>query len=124
LTTNDAFKIFSSASYSGAFASITPTIPSPGLAWDGSTLTSDGTLRILQTVSLTPANIGTFVNNGTLTLSWPVDHLGWRLQTQTNDFLTGLGTNWLDVPGSTLTNQMDFLMDATLGNVFYRMIFP
>jgi autotransporter-associated beta strand protein len=124
LTTNDAFKIFSSMSYSGAFASITPPIPAPGFAWDGSTLTSDGTLRVLQTVNLAPANISTLVNSGTLTLSWPADHIGWRLQTQTNDLVTGLNTNWLDVPGSTLTNSMNFLLDATLGNVFYRMIFP
>ncbi len=124
LTTNDAFKIFSATSYSGTFASITPPIPAPGFAWDSSTLTSDGTLRLLQTVSFAPANIGTLVNNGALTLSWPTDHVGWRLQTQTNDFLTGLGTNWLDVSGSTLTNQMNFIMDAALGNVFYRMIFP
>ena len=124
LTTNDSFKIFSAASYGGAFTSITPTIPSPGLAWDGSTLTSDGTLRILQTVSLAPMNIGTLINNGTLTLSWPADHIGWRLQTQTNDSFTGLGTNWQDVAGSTLTNQVNVPMDSTLGNVFYRMLFP
>ena len=37
-----------------------------------------------------------------LTLSWPADHTGWRLQAQTNNPTTGLGTNWFDVPGSAM----------------------
>src|SRR5262249_53403474 len=37
--------------------------------------------------------------NGQLQLSWPLDHLGWRLQAQTNTSGTGLGTNWGTVSG-------------------------
>jgi len=124
LTTNDAFKIFYAASYSGAFAGITPAIPAPGFAWNTNTLAADGTLRILQTVSTTPVNMTNLVFGGTLTLSWPADHTGWRLQTQTNDLTAGLGTNWVDVAGSTATNQMNFTIDPANGNVFYRIIFP
>lgn len=45
LTTSDSFKIFNASSYSGAFTSVTPA-PGAGLAWDTSTLATDGTLRV------------------------------------------------------------------------------
>ena len=44
-----AFKLFKSLTYSGAFAGIQPPTPGAGLAWDVSTLTSDGTLRVVMT---------------------------------------------------------------------------
>jgi alpha-glucosidase len=43
----DAFKLFDAASYSGAFAALSPTAPGPGRAWDVSTLATDGTLRVI-----------------------------------------------------------------------------
>src|SRR5262249_35475191 len=36
LTTNDSFKLFNAASYSGAFTNIIPPVPLPGLKWDTS----------------------------------------------------------------------------------------
>ena len=52
-----------------------------------------------------PANLNAQVNNGQLQLSWPQDHLGWRLQTQTNPLSTGLSANWVTVPNSTNVNS-------------------
>ena len=46
LTNGDAFKLFYSPSYAGAFASLSPPTPSPGLRWSTNTLAVDGTLRI------------------------------------------------------------------------------
>ncbi len=40
LAAGESFQIFSAASYSGSFASITPSVPGPGLAWDISQLSS------------------------------------------------------------------------------------
>lgn len=42
----DSFKLFNASSYSGNFAAISPATPGPGLAWDTSTLATDGTLRV------------------------------------------------------------------------------
>ncbi len=64
------------------------------------------------------------VTGNNLTLNWPADHIGWRLQAQTNDVTRGLGTNWVDVANSTTTNQMTMPIDLTDGSVFYRMIYP
>jgi len=124
LTTNDTFKLFAATSYGGAFASLTPAIPAPGFAWNTNTLAADGTLRILQTVSTAPMTLTNFVSGGLLTLSWPADHTGWRLQTQTNPAASGLGTNWVDVTGATATNLMNFTLDPANSTVFFRMVFP
>jgi len=77
-------------------------------------------------VNTTPTNITTSViSNGgggqSLVLSWPADHTGWTLQTQTNSLSKGLGTNWVDVPGSASVNIMTNPIVITNGTVFYRM---
>ena len=71
-----------------------------------------------------PTNITVQLTGNNLTLSWPGDHTGWRLQVQTNDLTVGLGTNWVDVIGATTTNQMSFSIDPASGSVFYRMVYP
>ncbi|HTL71670.1 MAG TPA: hypothetical protein VL863_00100 [bacterium] len=70
-----------------------------------------------------PTNITILVAGNILTLSWPSDHLGWRLQVQTNNLAQGLGTNWWDVANSTATNQMAIPMNTADASVFYRLAF-
>ena len=53
-----------------------------------------------------------------LTLSWPVDHLGWRLQMNTNLSTT----NWLDVAGAGTTNQIS--TQPANANAFFRLVYP
>ena len=60
----DAFKLFDAASYSGAFASITPATPGGGFLWLTNTLASDGTLRI-QSTSVSQPGITSVVHDGT-----------------------------------------------------------
>jgi len=56
-----------------------------------------------------------------LTLAWPADHIGWRLQSQTN----GLSiSNWFDVPGSDATNKVSIPINVTQPAVFYRLCRP
>jgi len=64
------------------------------------------------------------VNGSTLTLSWPANPVGWILQSQTNSLNIGLGTNWVDVSGSSLTNNVTLPVDVTKGSVFYRLVYP
>jgi hypothetical protein len=66
----------------------------------------------------------TTVNGTNLLVQWPSDHTGWRLQSQTNSPGVGLTTNWFNVPGSGLTNQVTFGINKTLGSVFFRMVYP
>jgi hypothetical protein len=75
-------------------------------------------------VSLVPTNLVCQAVSGQLQLSWPADHLGWRLEIQTNTLSTGLGTNWTNVPGSTNVYQTSLAINATNGAVFLRLVYP
>jgi autotransporter-associated beta strand protein len=118
LAGGDAIPLFSAGSYSGGFANIVPSTPGAGLAWNTSTLLSDGTLRVSSNANPNPTNLIVSVSGNQLTFSWPGDHTGWTLQSQTNSLL---GT-WFDVPGSASTNQITIPVDLAKPDVFYRMI--
>ncbi len=75
-------------------------------------------------VSATPPLCVVTLDGGVLTLAWPADHVGWRLQAQTNSLTTGLGTSWVEVPGSTATNRLSSPIDLSNGSVFYRLVYP
>jgi autotransporter-associated beta strand protein len=125
LAGGDAIPLFGATTiYSGSFASIVPSTPGTGLAWNTNTLASDGTLRVLATVNLNRTNIVTQLSGNQLTLSWPADHTGWRLQAQTNVLSVGLRTNWVDVTGANTTNQVIVPMNPANGSVFFRMVSP
>ena len=121
ITASNAFKLFNANTYRGVFGTLMPATPAPGLAWNTNTLATDGTLRL---VSTSPVTMNNNRSGNLLTLSWPADHVGWRLQAQTNASNVGLGTNWFNVPNSIATNQMTFAIDPTAGCVFYRMVYP
>ena len=119
ITASNAFKLFSANSYVGAFTALTPAIPGAGLAWNTNTLRTDGTLRVVSTL---PTTITNMRSGNLLSLSWPSDHIGWRLQVQTNS--AGLSNNWFNVPNSIATNQMTFTIDSAAGCLFYRLVYP
>ena len=60
-----AFKLFSASTYSGMFTSLVPGQPCARFClWNTNTLATDGTLRILQTISTTPTNLGFSITDG------------------------------------------------------------
>jgi hypothetical protein len=61
---------------------------------------------------------------GQLQISWPADHTGWQLQSQTNNLTSGLGTNWVNMPASMQTNQMTVPLNSANGSVFFRLMRP
>ena len=124
LTTSDSFKLFNTPSPSGAFAALSPSTPGVGLLWNTNTMTVDGVLRIAASVNLTPTNLTSVVSGSTLTLSWPADHTGWRLQVQTNSLTAGLSNNWYTVAGSTTVDSVNTTLDVGNGAVFYRLVYP
>jgi alpha-L-fucosidase 2 len=77
-----------------------------------------------QPVSITAPQFTFGVSVGQIQLNWPQDHTGWQLQIQTNTMGSGLGTNWVTLPGSAATNQMTFLIDPTEGGAFFRLVYP
>lgn len=71
-----------------------------------------------------PTNLVTQVFGGQLQLSWPQDHLGWRLQIQTNDVSAGLSTNWATIPNSTNVTATNIFINPANGSVFLRLVYP
>jgi len=76
------------------------------------------------TTASNPTNLTFSVSSGTLNLSWPTDHLGWILQSQTNSLSTGLGSNWVDVPGSASTTSASYPINPANPTVFFRLRHP
>ena len=74
--------------------------------------------------SSVPTNIVLQVTNNQLLLWWPPDHQGWRLQIQTNASTVGLGTNWVNVPNATATNEVFIPVNPNNDSVFLRMAYP
>jgi len=74
--------------------------------------------------STATTNMAYQVSGDQLQISWPQDHLGWELQMQTNAPGSGLGTNWVMVPGSTNITSTNILIGPTQGDVFLRMAYP
>lgn len=64
------------------------------------------------------------VSGSTLTLSWPADHLGWRLEVQTNALNAGLGTNWVTWPNSTNMTSVPIAVDPANPTMFFRLVYP
>jgi autotransporter-associated beta strand protein len=90
-------------------------------------LAGTGSLLIAAPVATNSPPLAYFYSSssgGSLTLSWPQDHIGWRLQAQTNALSSGLGTNWVDNDAGSSTNQITIPMNPTNGSVFYRLIYP
>jgi autotransporter-associated beta strand protein len=121
ITTSDTFAIFGvSGSSTGNFTNLLGS-PGPGLAWRFNP--TNGVLSVVTGIASNPTNLAVSVSGGNINLSWPADHTGWTLQAQTNNLSAGLGTNWVDVAGSTTTNQVVIPINPTNPSVFYRLIY-
>jgi autotransporter-associated beta strand protein len=121
LANGDTFTLLSASTHSGNFSSIVGS-PGTGLVYKF----TNGILSVVTgpSYSTNPTNITVSVSGGTLTLSWPADHLGWILQTQTNSLSTGLNTNWYDVPGSSSSTQAVIGINPANPATFYRLRLP
>ena len=85
------------------------------------------TVNVLELPNLTAPRLTNSVSNGTLTLSWPADQLGFRLLMQTNNLNLGLSANpndWWTVPGSTMTNLLAIPIFTTNLDEYYRLVYP
>ena len=117
----DSFRLFNATATSGNFASNSLPTLNAGLAWNFNR--DSGVLSVVPAVATNPTNLSYWFSAGALTLAWPADHTGWRLQAQTNDSGVGLGTHWFDLSGSSLTNTMLFPINTNAGSVFYRLVY-
>ena len=82
---------------------------------------SAGTVNLVigSSVNPNPTNIVTSVSGNTLTMSWPADHTGWLLQS--NSLALSNTNGWFTVPGSSTTNKVIITINPASAPVFYRM---
>jgi len=115
-TAGQQFQLFSGAGATNTsnFASVQSTVSGATFGF------TNGVLSVLSVGPSGPATITNSVSGNTLTLSWPAGQ-GWMLQMQTNSLTTGLGTNWVDVPGSTSINSTNITLNPAQPTVFYRL---
>ncbi len=123
----DTFKLFTTTgAISGSFSATNLPALGGGLGWVTTNL-ANGILTVVNAVNTNPTNITALVSGNMLTLSWPADHLGWRLLVQTNSLAVGLNPNtnaWVAVPGSASVNSESITLDPNQGTVFYRLVYP
>jgi hypothetical protein len=123
----DTFKLFTTTGViSGSFSATNLPVLGGGLGWNTANL-ANGILSVVNGVNTNPTNITAVVSGNTLSLSWPADHLGWRLLVQTNSLAVGLNPNtnaWVAVPGSASVDSESITMDPQQGTVFYRLVYP
>jgi len=108
----DSFKIFDATNYTGNFNAILPTTPGAFLAWDTSTLNTDGTLRVVAGV---PKFSAPLLSGGNLILTGTRGVPGgdYSILSSTNLGLpiaswTLLGSNVFDASGNfSFTNSID-----------------
>jgi hypothetical protein len=87
-------------------------------------LTATNSFLVIVLPSTSATTLTSGLNGGKLTLTWPADHTGWKLQGQTNSLSQGLGTNWVLVVGSQSTNQVTLPVVSTNPAVFFRLTYP
>jgi len=85
---------------------------------------SGASITVVAAVNTTRPTLTNSVSSGNLNLSWPTDHIGFRLEAQTNALSVGLHTNWVTWPGSSTTNAISIPLDAANPTVFFRLIYP
>jgi autotransporter-associated beta strand protein len=125
---NQAIPLFSATNQTGTVPTVLPAAPAPGLVWNTSTLMTDGNLRVSQVTTNVRPTIARTVSGsgstGTMTMSWPQNYGGYRLQVQTNLLSVGLKTNaWVDWPNST--NVLSITVPTTNNpTVFFRLVYP
>jgi len=119
LISGNQFTLFSAASSTNNFSSISGT-PGANLAWSFNP--ANGVLSVVSSVATNPTNITAVVSGRTLTLSWPTDHLGWILQT--NSLNIALPADWFDVAGSEASTTAIIDIDPMNPSVFFRLRSP
>ena len=121
LAPGDIFPVFNAALANGNAL----TIAGPAGVSFTNNLAVDGTISVLSvfTTASNPTNITVSVIGGnTLNLSWPADHLGWMVQS--NSLNLAVPADWYDLSNTVAGTNYSATINAAQPNVFYRLRHP
>lgn len=82
-------------------------------------ISGPGSLLVVP-VATNPTNIVASLKGGNLTLSWPADHLGWTLQT--NSVSLANPNAWFAYPGSSSLTTVPIVINPSSPKVFFRLV--
>ena len=122
-----SYKLIAKSS-GGAVGGTVTTNPVPvgggGAAVSAKLAIVNGELNLVvgNPVNPNPTNITVKVSGNMLKLSWPADHLGWTLQT--NSVGLAASNQWFAYPGSAATTNINIPINSAKTNVFFRMSYP
>jgi autotransporter-associated beta strand protein len=85
-------------------------------------ITGSGSLVVASAIASNPTNITAKVSGSTLTLTWPTDHLGWLVQS--NSVNLTVPADWHDLPGTGGSTSYSIGINPSNANVFYRLRKP
>ena len=115
LAAGDSFKLFSGASYTGAFAAINPVTPGAGLIWDTSSLDGNGTLKIAAG-AVSPTISGITVSGGNVVISGTNNTgFGGTYHVLTSTNLTLPIASWTVLTNGTFSGSGNFSTTNMLG---------
>jgi len=123
LANGDIFQLFSQPVFGGSSLAINPPTPGTGLVWTNQ-LALNGTIGVLSTVTMAanPTNLSYGVSSGVLTVTWPQDHQGWLLQS--NSVNLAVPTDWYDISNTATGTNYSITLNPAQANVFYRLRHP
>jgi autotransporter-associated beta strand protein len=125
LYTGDTFRLFSQPVGNFTAVNLPLTYVQNGITYSytwANKLAIDGTIQVLSgysPVDPTPTNITCTYNGSTLTLSWPDNHKGWTLET--NSVGVAHTNYWFPYPGSADVTSVVITPGTNQANVFFRM---
>jgi fibronectin-binding autotransporter adhesin len=117
LVAGDTFPLFSASVHNGNFGSILGS-PGPGLSYSF----ANGILSVVNGPATNPINITFSVSGNTLTLSWPADHQGWFVQSNSVSIVST--SAWFDIPGSQSVTSLNLPINPAQSTLFFRMRRP
>lgn len=82
------------------------------------------TVQVDNGAPSSPPSLSVSLSNGQLEMSWPLDNLGWILQSKTNSPGEMSAGNWSNVPGSDATNRVMLPIHSANSGVLFRLISP
>ena len=116
---NGLYTIVSStgSTVSGTLGAVAVT--GTGAPYSPTPTASTGTGQLVLNIGgiITPPTLVSSVSGGVLTFSWTG---AFKLQSQTNNLTTGLGTTWFDYPGGS-TSPVNVTVDPASPSVFFRL---
>ena len=116
------------AATTGNLGQVTGTLPSvvvTGNSAPGSNfpqIDDAGKLNLVVATSINATSVKFTPGMGMLTLTWPVDHLGWVARSNA----VGLANSnfWFDILGSQSTTNLIVPVNPAAPPVFYRLRYP